>query len=53
MIFLRISDIAGRVLLQIKTSASNITFGDQLDRGVYFAEVINGNKKEKIKLIKL
>jgi len=53
MISLRISDIAGRVLLQIKTSASNITFGDQLGRGVYFAEVINGNKKETLKLIKL
>jgi hypothetical protein len=53
IISLRISDVAGRVLFQLKTSSSNITFGDYLDRGVYFAEIINGSKKETIKLIKL
>src|SRR5206468_13107080 len=53
IINIRIMDVTGRVLLQLKTNAQQITFGDQLKRGVYFAEVIDGNKNETITLVKL
>lgn len=52
-ITIRVSDVTGRVLLQLKTTGSNIIFGDQLKQGVYFAEIVNGDKIETIKLFKL
>jgi hypothetical protein len=53
MITVRVLDITGKVLLQLQAASQQISFGNQLTRGVYFAEVINGNKKETIKLVKL
>src|SRR5690606_11845107 len=52
---IRITDINGRVVEQINRAATNTTVfvGEKLRAGVYFAEVIAGNEREIIKLIKI
>lgn len=50
---IRIMDISGRVLKQIKTSDKSIVFGKELVSGVYFVEINKGNNRQTFKLIKL
>ena len=52
-ITVRVMDITGKVLLQLQTTSQQITFGSQLRQGVYFAEIINGGRKQTIELVKL
>jgi predicted extracellular nuclease len=51
----RIFDINGRLINQKSGITPNAVFrtGSELDAGVYFAEVIQGNEKKVVKLIKL
>jgi PKD repeat protein len=50
---IRIMDISGRILKQIKTSDNSVVFGRELLSGVYFVEINKGNNKQTFKLIKL
>jgi hypothetical protein len=50
---IRIMDISGRVLKQIKTAENLVVFGKELMSGVYFVEINKGNNRQTFKLIKL
>jgi hypothetical protein len=50
---IRIMDITGKVLKQIKTAGNLIVFGKELTSGVYFVEINKGNNRQTFKLIKL
>jgi Secretion system C-terminal sorting domain len=54
-ISLRISDVFGRTVEQ-KTNLSagqTISFGNKYQSGIYFAEVLQGNERKVVKLVKL
>jgi hypothetical protein len=49
----RVFDIAGRKVGEMKKAkGESISFGDNLTIGTYFAEVIQGDKRKTVKLIK-
>lgn len=52
---IRILDISGKLLIANNAAikGSTIRLGSNLDRGTYFAEVIQGDNRQVIKLIKL
>ena len=51
---LRIIDVFGRIMeVKSVTSGQTISIGDNYRTGVYFAELMQGNKKEIVKLIKI
>lgn len=50
---IRIMDITGKVLKQIKTADNQIVFGKELMSGVYFVEINKGNNRQTFKLVKL
>jgi hypothetical protein len=52
---LRITDVSGRVIAiydQLKDS-QNLIIGDAFDKGVYFAELIQGDQRKVIRLLKI
>ena len=52
-ITLTVSDVMGKIVYQTTQSDSrNISFGDNLKPGIYFAELVEGDKRRIIKLIK-
>ncbi len=54
MLDVRITDIYGRSLKVMKgTFDQTFRFGSNLKGGTYFAEVIQGNIRQVVKLIKL
>ena len=48
----RITDQAGRSLLSLSTKDAQVHIGNTLKPGIYFAEIIQGTKKQTIKLVK-
>ncbi len=48
----RITDQAGRSLLSLNTKDQQVHIGNTLKPGIYFAEIIQGTKKQTIKLVK-
>ena len=52
-IALTIFDIAGKAINSFKNIRStSFTFGENLSPGIYFAEIISGNNRKIIKLVK-
>jgi hypothetical protein len=52
---IRILDIAGREISQLKNLSANSTvkLGNNLKTGFYLAEVVQGNAKKIVKLVKI
>jgi hypothetical protein len=51
----KITDLAGRVrsVNNIVSRSSAITVGNDLEAGIYFAEIIQGKNRQVIKLVKM
>ena len=54
-ILIQISDEQGRVIERIesKMSSQSIYLGNRYRPGIYFAQIIQGNNKKTVKLVKL
>jgi hypothetical protein len=53
VIEIKIYDIAGRQVKMLRGRAGEaIRFGDELKAGVYIAQVLQGEKRKEIKLVK-
>ena len=54
-IMIRITDISGRVYSSVTEipDGSEIIAGDNLNDGIYFAEIIQGKNRKIVKLIKM
>jgi hypothetical protein len=49
----RVFDILGRLVSTFKTTTGTVMFGSDLKAGIYIAEIVQGNTRQTIKLIKL
>ena len=51
---LRVMDISGRII-ETKNVASNqsVRIGDNYRAGMYFAEILQGNERKIVKLVKI
>jgi hypothetical protein len=49
----RVFDISGRLVSTFKTTPGTVKLGANLKAGIYIAEIVQGNAKQTIKLIKL
>ncbi len=49
----RVFDISGRLVSAFKTTPGTVMFGSGLKAGIYIAEIVQGNNRKTIKLIKL
>lgn len=53
-ILIRLADVNGRTIESTSVaSKSNVTVGSNIQPGIYYAEVISGNERKVIKLLKL
>ena len=48
----RIVDLSGKLIEQFNTAEQTVRVGGTLLPGIYFAEVLNGNEKQTLKIIK-
>ncbi|MEN9909057.1 MAG: hypothetical protein RLZZ540_2206 [Bacteroidota bacterium] len=52
-VFINIFDITGRIIKSLKTqSGQTINLGNELNSGMYLAEIIQGTNKQTVKLLK-
>jgi predicted extracellular nuclease len=54
-VFIKVVDVFGRVISSLSNISpnSNVRLGNELSSGLYFAEIIQGNERKTVKLVKL